>query len=275
MKDDIAGLAALLRRHPRLFVLTGAGISTSSGIPGYRDAEGNWRSRKPITHQEFVGDPAYRRRYWARSMQGWPVIATARPNAAHTALAWLERSGRVGQLVTQNVDGLHRLAGSENVIDLHGRLRDVVCIDCAAMHARQGVQAMLEAANPGFVSGATATPAAAPDGDADVDVDSSSFVVPACPACGGMLKPDVVFFGANVPKERAGAALAAALSADAMLVAGSSLMVRSGYRLCEAAHAAGKPVVVVNRGRTRADHLLALKVNAECGAVLSQLAASL
>ncbi len=275
MQDDIAGLAALLRRHPRLVVLTGAGISTSSGIPGYRDAEGNWRSPKPITHQEFVGSAAFRQRYWARSMQGWPVIAAARPNAAHVALAHLQQAGRISRLVTQNVDGLHVRAGSADVIDLHGHLRDVVCLDCGAVHERQVVQDMLEAVNPGFAVASAATVAAAPDGDANVDVDTTGFVVPACPACGGMLKPDVVFFGANVPKERADAALAAALSADAMLVAGSSLMVRSGYRLCEAAHAAGKPVVAVNRGRTRADHLLALKVDADCGEALSQLAASL
>ena len=268
-------LARLFETHSRVFVLTGAGVSTSSGIPGYRDAEGNWRSRKPITHQEFIGDAAYRRRYWARSMQGWPVIAGAHPNPAHVALARLQQAGRISRLVTQNVDGLHARAGSAEVIDLHGRLRDVLCLDCTTVHERQVVQDMLEAANPGFTAPSAPAVAAAPDGDADVDVDTAQFVVPACPACGGMLKPDVVFFGANVPKERADAALAAALSADAMLVAGSSLMVRSGYRLCEAAHAAGKPVVAVNRGRTRADHLLALKVDADCGAALSQLAASL
>lgn len=274
MQDAIAELAAHLRRHPRLFVLTGAGISTSSGIPGYRDAEGNWRSRKPITHQEFVGDAAYRRRYWARSMQGWPVIAAARPNAAHAALARLQQAGRISRLVTQNVDGLHARAGSTDVIDLHGRLRDVVCLDCGAVHERRVMQDTLAAANRGFLDRGATTHAAAPDGDADVDVDTSEFVVPDCPACGGMLKPDVVFFGDSVPRARAREAMQALEQADALLVAGSSLMVRSGFRFCEHAHAAGKPIVAVNRGRTRADHLLAFKLEADCGEALSQLAAS-
>ena len=262
-------LLEFARRYPRLFVLTGAGVSTASGIPGYRDADGNWRSRQPITHQDFVASDMARRRYWARSLTGWPVMAGATPNAAHQALARLERAGHIGQLVTQNVDGLHARAGSANVIDLHGRLRDVVCMECGAMHARAAMQTLLKAANPGF---AVAGAVSAPDGDADVEVDFSGFDVPPCPACGGVLKPDVVFFGDSVPQPRAKAAMDALVAADAVLVAGSSLMVRSGFRFCEAAHAAGKPIAAINLGRTRADGLLALKVEMDCCEALGALA---
>jgi NAD-dependent SIR2 family protein deacetylase len=263
-----ARLAALVAGARRLLVITGAGISTASGIPGYRDAHGNWQRKPPVTHQEFMGDAAVRRRYWARSMLGWPLMRQARPNAAHAALARLERQGRIGQVVTQNVDGLHHAAGSTQVIELHGRLRDVRCMECGELRERQSMQDMLARANPAF-GAQQAT--AAPDGDADLEADFDAFQVPACPACGGMLKPDVVFYGDSVPRPRADAALEAARAADAVLVAGSTLMVRSGYRLCEAAHAAGTPIVAINIGRTRADALFGAKVEADCGAVLEAL----
>jgi NAD-dependent SIR2 family protein deacetylase len=256
-------------RHRRLFVLSGAGVSTESGIPGYRDADGNWQRRPPITVQEFLRSTATRRRYWARGMIGWPRIAQARPNAAHRALARLERALGFAGLVTQNVDGLHQRAGSADVVELHGNLARVVCLDCGAVHARDAIQRLLEDANPGF---ADERAPIAPDGDADVDADLDSFAIPECPRCGGNLKPDVVFFGENVPRERVAAAMRALDEADAMLVVGSSLMVYSGFRFCERAAALSKPIAAINRGRTRADALFAVKVDAWCGEALSALA---
>ncbi|MET1084541.1 MAG: NAD-dependent protein deacetylase, partial [Burkholderiales bacterium] len=207
-----------------------------------------------------------RRRYWARSMIGWPVIANARPNAAHGALARIEAAGRVHRLVTQNVDGLHQRAGSTDVVELHGTIARVACLNCDAEVSRLSVQEMLEAANPEH---ATLFAATAPDGDADLDLDElDSFKVPDCSRCGGILKPNVVFFGDNVPKERVSLAMGALEQADAMLVVGSSLMTYSGYRFCEHAHRLGKPIAAINLGRTRADHLLHLKVERPCAEVL-------
>lgn len=265
-------LATFVSRSDRLLVLTGAGISTASGIPGYRDAEGNWQRKPPVTHQEFMGSATVRKRYWARSMLGWPMMRGARPNPAHAALAALERQGRVAQLVTQNVDGLHTAAGSSRVIELHGRLREVRCTQCGNLHPRISMQTWLESANPAFADHSAAV---APDGDADLDADFDAFEVPDCPACEGILKPDVVFYGDSVPKPRADAAMAAASDADAVLVVGSTLMVRSSYKLCEAAHTAGKPIVAINIGRTRADPLLSLKLQEDCGSALAALTAAL
>jgi len=270
--DEMQGLVAFLNASPRLVALTGAGISTASGIPGYRDALGNWQRKPPVTHQEFIGDEAVRKRYWARSMLGWPMMRAAQPNAAHLALASLEQRGRLTHLITQNVDGLHTAAGSTKVLELHGRLREVRCMDCDAAHAREWLQASLVAANPGFL---TAAATVAPDGDADLDADFDDFELTPCTDCGGMLKPDVVFYGDSVPLLRARAAMAAveaADAADALLIIGSTVMVRSGYRLCEAAHAAGKPIAAINLGRTRADPLLSLKVQVDCGTALAGLA---
>jgi NAD-dependent SIR2 family protein deacetylase len=268
--DPLSALTAFVEAHPRLFVLTGAGVSTASGIPGYRDVRGEWQRKQPITHQEFTGSEAARKRYWARSMIGFGVMAHAAPNAAHRALAQLEQTGHIEQLVTQNVDGLHQRAGSAKVIELHGGIGQVVCLDCSAHSPRGALQARLEAANPAY----RALPGvAAPDGDADIEAGSfASFLVPACLQCGGMLKPDVVFFGANVPPARKDAAMAALLRADAVLVAGSSLMVHSGYRFCERAHALGKPLAAINLGRTRADTLLDVKVEQDCAGLLTRLA---
>lgn len=259
-----AALAEFVAAHPKLFVLTGAGISTNSGIPAYRDANGNWQRAQPITHQQFVGDPALRRRYWARSMLGWPVIAKAAPNAAHRALARLQHAGRVATLVTQNVDGLHHAAGSTGVVELHGTLHQVLCLDCGGRESRAAIQMLLEGSNPHLLAHAAEAAIAAPDGDAVLESGYDAFHVPACPGCGGRLMPDVVFFGGNIPRARVEAAYAALDAADAVLVIGSSLAVYSGYRLCERAHAAGKPIAALNRGVTRADSLLALKVDADC-----------
>ena len=200
------------------------------------------------------------------------MIANAAPNPAHDALARLERLGHVVQIITQNVDGLHQRAGSENVVDLHGRLDRVICLDCGAVHARSDVQASMLDANPGVANRAATV---APDGDADLEIDFQAFQLPDCVQCAGTLKPDVVFFGASVPRVRVDAAFEALDEADAVLVVGSSLMAYSGYRFCERAHAAGKPIAAINRGRTRADRLFHLKVDADCGASLTALVGQL
>jgi len=265
----IDALLAFASAHPRLFVLTGAGTSTASGIPGYRDADGHWTRAAPVMFQDFVQSAASRKRYWRRSLAGWPLIARARPNAAHRALARIEAMQRVTRIATQNVDGLHERAGSATIA-LHGKIDAVVCLDCATRFSRADVQRDLEAANPDFRDESTRP---SPDGDADVsDSRDSGFVVPACAKCGGLLKPDVVFFGEGVPKPRVTAAREALERADAMLVVGSSLTVYSGYRFCEWAAALSKPIAAINIGRTRADPLLALKAGARCGPLLTALA---
>ena len=272
-RDAIAALSDFVDRHPRLFVLTGAGASADSGIPCYRDADGEWQRSPPVLLRDFLSSETARQRYWARSLVGWPVVATARPNPTHWALAHLEAAGRVEQLVTQNVDGLHERAGSRNVIELHGNLARVVCVDCGARWARADIQRTLEQQNAAPL---TAIAAVAPDGDADVrGVDYSRLHVPRCGQCDGTLKPDVVFFGEGVPRERVARALSALARADAMLVVGSSLMVYSGYRFCESARALGKPIAAVNLGRTRADDLLSLKLESGCAQALAALLAQL
>ena len=262
-------LAEFIERHPRLFVLTGAGCSTDSGIPDYRDTDGEWKRHPPITFQLFVGNERARKRYWARSLVGFRRMRHARPNEAHHSLGSLERRGRIVQLITQNVDGLHQAAGSQNVIDLHGRIDTVRCLVCDRRSSREQLQLDLERRNPGF---AALDAVEAPDGDADLDnVAFETFDVPACDACGGLLKPDVVFFGEGVPGERVRRAMAAIESSDAMLVVGSSLMVYSGYRFATAAADAGKPIAAINLGRTRADEILTLKVSARCANALRLL----
>ena len=257
--------------HERLFVLTGAGVSVASGIPGYRDLNGDWMRAQPIQWQAFRDSEQARRRYWARSMVGWPMLAQARPNAAHLALAQLGQAGRIARLVTQNVDGLHQRAGSEGVVELHGSIGDVLCLACGCLHSRAAIQTQLLRDNPAL---AEVNAAASADGDAHVEWGALDvFRVPTCPHCGGMLKPDVVFFGENVPRDRVAAASEALEAADAMLVVGSSLMVFSGYRFCLWAHQAGMPIAAINIGVTRADALFSLKVQAPCGEALSALTA--
>ena len=256
-----------LSAFDRIFVLTGAGISTASGIPDYRGPDGLWKRTAPSTYQAFIRDPAMRRRYWMRSFVGWPAVARARPNRAHEALVELESRGRTTALVTQNVDGLHSCAGQRTVIDLHGRIDQVICLDCGARAARAEVQRNLADANPDWTS---LSAAIAPDGDADFEhADVSRFRTPVCSGCGGLLKPDVVFFGENVPRARVADAHDALRQADAMLVVGSSLMVYSGYRFARMAHDAGMPLAILTRGVTRADDLATLKLDADCGAVLA------
>jgi NAD-dependent SIR2 family protein deacetylase len=255
--------------HPRLFVLTGAGISTDSGIPDYRDRAGQWKRTPPVTYQAFMHEPVTRRRYWARSLVGWRRFGRAEPNATHRALVTLEQRGQVELLVTQNVDRLHQRAGSRQVVDLHGRLDEVRCMSCDWRQERHAFQQALEARNPDWVR---LDAADAPDGDADLEGhDFARFDVPPCPDCGGIVKPDVVFFGENVPRERVEAAGKACLTADAVLVVGSSLMVFSGYRFVAAAAKAGRPIATVNLGVTRADPLVTLKVDAPCADALAFL----
>lgn len=253
-------IRAFIEDHSRLFVITGAGVSTDSGIPDYRDANGDWKRTPPVTFQAFVGDDITRRRYWARSLIGWAHFRRARPNAVHRALAALEARGKIELLLTQNVDGLHQAAGSRRAIDLHGRLDMVRCLHCEARTSREGLQRELLARN---LDWAELDAGVAPDGDADLQGrDFSSFDVPDCETCGGMLKPDVVFFGENVPRERVTEASHRLSRSDAVLVMGSSLMVWSGFRFVRAAARNGLPVAAINLGRTRADELLSLKVEA-------------
>jgi len=266
---DLRALGEFIDRHSRLFVLTGAGCSTGSGIPDYRDADGQWKRSPPIDFQSFMGHAHMRARYWARSAVGWRRFGNVQPNAAHRALAHLEARGCIGLLVTQNVDGLHQAAGSRNVLDLHGRLDEVRCMRCDWRGPRAAWQAELEGRNPAW---AELDAADAPDGDADLEgVDFSSFEVPVCPRCGAIVKPDVVFFGESIPPERGARARAALEQADAVLVVGSSLMVHSGYRYVRAAAEDGLPVAALNLGRTRADDLFALKVSRPCADALDAL----
>lgn len=265
----MTSLRDFITRHRRLFVLTGAGCSTDSGIPDYRDADGSWKRSPPVSYQAFLGGAAARQRYWAKSLVGWRYFRRAGPNGAHAALARLEQRGRVELLLTQNVDGLHQAAGSLQVIDLHGRLDQVRCMDCYSLMSREGMQAELLRCNPEW---AGLPGRAAPDGDADLEaLPFGEFVVPSCVRCGGVLKPDVVFFGESVPRPRVEAAMQRLQRADAVLVVGSSLMVYSGYRFVQAAAQSGKPVAAVNLGRTRADELLTLKVSEPCALALAAL----
>ncbi|MCF7220634.1 NAD-dependent protein deacetylase [Marilutibacter chinensis] len=264
--DACDALADWLRRYRHVFVLTGAGCSTASGIPDYRGSDGNWKRSAPITWQAFSGDPLARARYWARSQVGWPRVAAAGPNPAHLALTRLQALERIERLVTQNVDGLHERAGSRDVIDLHGRIDMTVCLGCGLRMPRAGIQTMLETANPEW-TGLDA--GSAPDGDADLEGrDFSHYRVPDCDACGGLIKPDVVFFGENVPRARVDAAHAALARADAMLVVGSSLMVYSGYRFARLARGHGLPLAILTHGVNRADPLATLKLEADASTVL-------
>ncbi len=267
LQHDIRSLTDFLADHPRLVVLTGAGISCASGIPTYRDQHGNWLYRAPIQEQAFLKDVHTRRRYWARSRHGWPVIRDALPNPAHLALAQLEQQGHITLLITQNVDRLHQRAGSRNVVDLHGRVDRVRCLECATMHSRDSIQDMLECENQ-WPCPPQQTPR--PDGDMDVpDEMLLQLVLPQCHLCAGDLMPEVVFFGGTVPTERVNTCLDALEQADALLAIGSSLMVFSGYRFCRRASQLGKPIAIINPGVTRADELAALRLHSQATPLLT------
>ncbi|MCE9662889.1 NAD-dependent protein deacetylase [Halomonas sp. M5N1S17] len=271
--EEVSRLADFLTRYPRLAVLTGAGVSTDSGIPDYRDASGAWKCSPPMQHQLFMSSHAARQRYWARALVGFRTLHRARPGIAHTALAQLEAEGLVAGVITQNVDGLHQKAGSRRVIDLHGRAEQVRCMQCGALRMRHDLHDELAECNPHWLSREAA---ARPDGDADLEADFSTFRVPGCRRCGqGIWKPDVVFFGDNVPGERVARATAMVDEAGALLVVGSSLMVYSGYRFARQASRASKPIACLNLGHTRADALYSLKVEAPVGETLNALAAAL
>lgn len=267
---DAPELVSLLRGR-RIAVLTGAGMSTDSGIPDYRGPDSP--PSNPMTIRQFTSDPDFRRRYWARNHVGWRHMDATRPNAGHRCLAAMEAAGVVSGLITQNVDLLHTKAGSSNVINLHGTYAQVACLDCGHTMARSTLADLLEGANPGFARRAESLGgiAVAPDADAVV-ADTDSFRIVDCPNCGGMLKPDIVYFGESVPKERVERSYSLVHAADALLVAGSSLTVFSGYRFVRHAAARGTPVAIVNRGPTRGDELATVKVDNGCSPMLALLA---
>lgn len=262
----LAAMVDFINGSERIFLLTGAGVSTGSGIPDYRDSDGEWKHKKPVDFRDFIDKPSTRKRYWARSTLGWQWFSKAQPNDAHKAIARLEQCDKWSITVTQNVDGLHQRAGSQSVIDLHGRNDRVTCMACDAKLDRESFQTELIACNPQL---ADIVAAPAPDGDAVLeDFDFSRVSIPECHLCGGMQKPDVVFFGETVPVERIQAALDALNNSDAMLVVGSSLMVYSGYRFALKAKDAGIPVAAINLGKTRADDVLFDKFNIDCVSAL-------
>jgi NAD+-dependent protein deacetylase sirtuin 4 len=268
---ELEGLARLCRGR-RVVVLTGAGCSTESGIPDYRGDGTRARARNPIRFNTYVDDPSARTRYWARAMIGWPKLRAARPNATHQALAALEQRGAITGLITQNVDRLHQAAGSREVTELHGALAEVRCLRCHALESRDALQARLLALNPRWLAHEAAL---APDGDADLEVSLANFAVADCQACAGLLKPNVVFFGEQVPQARVDHAYAQVAAAELLLVLGSSLAVFSGLRFVKHAAKAGLPVAIVNVGPTRADQQATLKLEARLGELLPRLVARL
>ncbi|MBT2513879.1 NAD-dependent protein deacetylase [Arthrobacter sp. ISL-30] len=274
--EQMKGAAAVLSGKA-LTVLTGAGLSTDSGIPDYRGPDA--KPRNPMTYQEFIGSPANRRRYWARNHIGWSHLRHADPNAGHVAIALLEKRGILAGLITQNVDRLHEDAGSVNVVDLHGRYDQVICLDNGHVFSRKFLALILDELNPGFLDAALTAGLVeiAPDADATLEDPDliRQFVMAVCPACGGTLKPDFVYFGESVPKDRVERAYSMVDDAEALLVAGSSLTVMSGLRFVRHAAKAGKPVVIINRGPTRGDDLADVKVEAGVSGALSWLAGSL
>ncbi|MEV0592841.1 NAD-dependent protein deacetylase [Nonomuraea cavernae] len=266
--DSLAGLLA----EGGVVVLSGAGLSTESGIPDYRGPTGRARRAEPMTYQRFVGSAEARRRYWARSHVGWRQIGLAAPNAGHRAVAELERCGLLDGIVTQNVDGLHQAAGARGVIELHGGLDRVVCLSCRERTPRHELERRLRSANPGWEASGQINP----DGDAVLtDDEVAGFQVADCAGCGGLLKPDVVFFGENVPRPRVEECFALVTGARAVLVLGSSLAIRSGLRFVSRAAALGIPIAIVNQGPTGGDADATLTLDAPLGETLSALAGRL
>jgi NAD-dependent SIR2 family protein deacetylase len=259
-----------LLRRGNVTVLSGAGLSTESGIPDYRGPTGSQRRHAPMQYQAFIHDPSARHRYWARSYLGWRQIATAQPNSGHRAVARWQDAGWLRAVITQNVDGLHQAAGARDIVELHGGLDRVVCLSCQETIPRAEADVRLRAANPHFDARVEHIN---PDGDADLDdTDLDSFVMIACPRCGGgPLKPDVVFFGENVPRERVEYCFARVEASSALLVLGSSLTVMSGFRFARRAAALGLPIAIVNQGPTRADDLARVHVDAPLGVTLAEL----
>lgn len=276
VRGDVNTLAALVGAG-RALVLSGAGISTDSGIPDYRGPTSRRRRHAPMTYDAFVTDPAARHRYWARSHVGWPQIAGARPNAAHAAVATLQRAGLLHGVITQNVDGLHQAAGARDVVELHGALDRVVCLDCATSVPRREVEHRLHAVNAAFDARVSTTTEVNPDGDAELaDTVLDGFTMIDCPRCGdGVLKPDVVFFGESVPRPRVARCFDLVAGARSLIVLGSSLTVMSGLRFVHAATRAGLPVAVVTTGPSRADDAADVRLVTALGDALPGVAAAL
>ena len=255
---------ALLTADKPWVVLTGAGVSADSGIPTYRDAKGTWLGSEPIQHQDFLSNPRLRRRYWYRSMNGWPDVRDSAPNPNHDAIAHFEAQGWVELLITQNVDRLHQRAGSRKVLDLHGRLDRVKCLSCGEYYAREWLQGLLEQLNPKHIHGGSLT--RRPDGDVELEADAEADMqLVDCERCGGILMPDVVFFGGSVPRQDVDRCDQAIETAAGLIAIGSSLQVYSGFRLCKQTVALDKPVLIFNEGITRADDIASVKI--ETGAL--------
>ena len=273
MSTNSDALTEFIQSHQPLVVITGAGCSAASGIPTYRDGCGVWQRSTPIQHKDFVSIFTSRQRYWTRSLAGWPAVANAKPNACHHALAHLEKLRLCSLLVTQNVDRLHQRSGQKNVIDLHGRLDRVHCMDCLLEITRDEMQARLQRMNPTLnVENARL----APDGDADVaDELIETLSIPDCDNCGGILKPSVVFYGGGVPKATVNQITARINTTAGVLILGSSLMVFSSYRFCRQADKLGKPITIVNAGSTRADDFASLKIDTACEVLLPEVVRSL
>ncbi|KAM8719882.1 hypothetical protein ACLKA7_006011 [Drosophila subpalustris] len=272
LEDDIKRLEDFLLSKPNILVLTGAGISTESGIPDYRSAGVGLYARtnhKPIQHMEFVKSINVRKRYWARNFVGWPNFSSTQPNATHHALSRFEREARVQSVVTQNVDRLHAKAGSKSVIELHGSGYVVKCLKCDYRIDRHEFQNILSSLNPAFKD---APDMIRPDGDVEIPTEYiENFIIPTCPSCGGDLKPEIVFFGDNVPRQRLDTIAGMVYNSDGLLVLGSSLLVFSGYRIVLQTKDLKLPVAIVNIGETRADHLADIKISAKCGDVIPKI----
>ncbi|XP_055902739.1 NAD-dependent protein deacylase Sirt4 [Eupeodes corollae] len=272
LESDVKLLEDFLMSKPNIVVLTGAGISTESGIPDYRSAGVGLYARsnhRPVQHMEFVKSQAIRQRYWARNFVGWPTFSSTEPNVTHHALARFEREGRIQGIVTQNVDRLHTKAGAKNVVELHGSGYVVKCLSCEYRIDRHEFQNILNTINPEFKD---APDMVRPDGDVEIPLDYiENFKIPSCPDCGGNLKPEIVFFGDSIPKDRAHKVAEMIYNSDGLLVLGSSLMVFSGYRMVLQNKDLNLPVAIVTIGETRADHLAEIKLSAKCGDVIPKL----
>ena len=270
MTESVDSLLAILGAHRPWVALTGAGISSASGIPTYRDHKGTWLGSQPIQHDEFISDPSKRERYWSRSALGWPRVGGAQPNESHAALVKLEQAGLLTGVITQNVDRLHQRAGSQSVVDLHGRLDRVKCLDCGQITSREAIQSWIKTHNELPNTGSLTL---RPDGDADLpDHYVTDFKVPQCKKCGGVVMPEVVFFGGTVPGPVVDECYQMIDAAEGMLVVGSSLSVYSGLRFCRYAVDQGKPLIILNQGQTRADDLCTRKFSDTPFALMAECA---
>lgn len=270
ISNKLEPFISALQNKSKIWILTGAGISAPSGIPTYRDDKGEWKSANPIQHNDFINHESYRQRYWARSMVGWKLTGKAKPNATHHAITALQNTGKVSQIVTQNVDGLHNIAGTKDVIDLHGRLSEIKCLDCGEVSKRARFQPKLIKNNPELDQYKATI---MPDGDANVeDFDMSRISIPTCTNCNGVLMPNVVFFGGLVPKPRVEKAFSTLAESDCILVIGSSLKVFSGFRFPRWAGQNNLPMYAVNQGEMRGQELFDCIVTDPCEDIMPIIA---